>query len=488
MLCLAAFSLLAGDPHLRFARMTLAQGDVAVEHAAGDRVAGERNLPVGQGFWIETAGGRAELELDDGGAIRLGPSTLVELSDLTRLSTGQRITLVSVERGTLYATGDPRQLDAFVIVAPGFEVRFLRGSRVRVEAASDAATAAVLEGRVQFSSRGVELDLEEGMTARVNPQAAERFELAREVAAGPLDEWSERRDREAAERAELEGYGDWIEAPGLGRVWRPPASPGWVPFRLGKWRWYEGLGFTWIAAEPWGWLPYHFGKWVRLNSGQWVWAAEADVFHPGDVEWRLGAGLGAGYVGWGPRGAGAVWAAYDPSSRQIDPGQALRLPADPLGSSRLVAGLPAPPPRSAVARRMRTQVAATRVTPVTPQVAYVGPPEAPAPVVIAEPAPPVEPQVIYVPAHAPPAPPPVIVEEETPSPRPRREPPPREPERRSSEPPPAAPASPPSPPAVSRTPPPERERAREATAPAGGPDRSVRIQTPETREAPARRR
>jgi len=53
--------------------------------------------------------GRAvEIELDDGSAWRLGPDSLGEISDYTRLSTGQRITLLSLDHGTAYFSGEPR--------------------------------------------------------------------------------------------------------------------------------------------------------------------------------------------------------------------------------------------------------------------------------------------------------------------------------------------------------------------------------------------
>jgi hypothetical protein len=124
---------------------------------------------VGQGFWGETWEGRAELELDGGTLVRLGPQTLVELSDLTRLSTGQRISLLSLERGTLYLTGEPAKGDALVAVAPGLEVSFLAGSLVRI----DGSVVAVIEGRVKLQAPSVEMELTEGQGVRLG----ERFEL-----------------------------------------------------------------------------------------------------------------------------------------------------------------------------------------------------------------------------------------------------------------------------------------------------------------------
>src|SRR5437867_10276890 len=64
---LAPLSLFSADMHLRFARVTLAEGRVDVEAAVtGERVPAERNVPVGEGYWVETGAGKAEVELDEG--------------------------------------------------------------------------------------------------------------------------------------------------------------------------------------------------------------------------------------------------------------------------------------------------------------------------------------------------------------------------------------------------------------------------------------
>lgn len=224
----AAMTLAAwgADPHSRFARVTWTEGRVEVEHAGtGERYSAERNQPVGQGFWVETFDGRVELDFDEGSQIRLGPGSLLELSDLTRLSTSQRISLISLERGTLYVTGEPAGSDTLAIVAPGMEASFVAGSRVRVDAGSAGSTLAVREGRVKFSARSVEMELKEGQGARV----AGEFELLVPMPEGELDAWSEQRDREAVEREpELDAHGKWIEVAGLGTVWRPERPEGLV--------------------------------------------------------------------------------------------------------------------------------------------------------------------------------------------------------------------------------------------------------------------
>ena len=404
-LILVPLALPAADMHVRFARLTLAEGPVEVEQpVTGERIKGECNLPIGQGAWIETdVGGRAEIELDEGSLVRLGPGALAELSDLTRLSTGQRISLVSLERGTLYATGEPAGLDALLIVAPGLEITFLSGARVRVEAGEETSTVAVIEGRVRFSSRAAELDLKQGQTVRVDPRAVDRFQLFREVTAADLDSWNEQRDREAAERGqgtrlagfpfglgELDANGKWTEAPELGKVWQPRVAEGWTPFRSGRWRWYDALGYTWVGAEAWGWLPYHYGRWAYVTPGGWVWAppkdASSDGFHAGAAYWLRGPGL----AGCGPLAPGEEWrggtapslystanttfAAYEPGARVVDPGRAPSLPRDPRAAAQFVAALPSPPPLPAIssAHRRKTRVGTTRILPLTADQIYGG--------------------------------------------------------------------------------------------------------------------
>src|SRR5476649_1734153 len=169
LLLLIPATLIAGQA--RYARLGDFDGKVEVQLQAADPwAAAERNLPLAESTWLRTAASsRLEIELDEGSAWRLGPDSQGELSDYTRLSTGQRVTLLSLDRGLCYFTGAPKGKDALTLAVPGAQITFLRGARVRLEAGETLSRIAVLEGSVRFSSPAAEIDLREGQAVRVEP-------------------------------------------------------------------------------------------------------------------------------------------------------------------------------------------------------------------------------------------------------------------------------------------------------------------------------
>ena len=313
-LWLAPVALIGGQD--RYARLGEMEGRPEIQLQAGDAWAPAlRNTPLIDGAWVRTGpGSRAEIELDEGSVFRLDAASLAELSDYTRLSTGQRVTLVSLDQGVAYFTGAAEGRDALALAVPGAQATVRRGARVRFEARETWSQIAVIEGAVTFSSPAAELEIKEGQMVRVEPANTARFFLYREVTALDSDAWSEQRDKALARAgsaahlagleyglAELDAGGAWIDTAALGTVWKPKAAAGWAPFRDGRWVWYDGLGYTWIGNEPWGWLPYHYGRWTLDSQSGWIWAPGKDaVFSPGDVYWMQGARL----AGWGPLAPG----------------------------------------------------------------------------------------------------------------------------------------------------------------------------------------
>jgi hypothetical protein len=407
--------------------------------AADPWIPAERNLPLGESAWIRTgADSRVEIELDDGGAWRLGPDSRGGIADYARLSTGQRITLLSLERGLAYFSGESKARDSLALAAPGAQVTITKAVRIRLEAEEEWTRVSTLEGVARFSSPAAEFDLAQGQTTRVEPSNAARFFLYREVIPLDLDRWNAARDKALAAPvsslhvaehygvADLDAAGQWIQTDDLGAVWKPKAAEGWAPFQNGHWRWYEGLGYTWVSGDAWGWLPYHYGRWSHSPALGWIWApSSSGVFKPGEVFWMRGSNLAA----WGPLAPGEEWsppniprqffdaytwfAPFQPDSPSIGPAQEDARPKEPLKAAGFVAALPSPaiPASRLNAARPVINGATLRAVPVPEGISFSSaappprpdPPRAPQtapPAVIVTP-PPEAPEQVPVPVPAP---------------------------------------------------------------------------------------
>jgi len=92
----------------------------------------------------------------------------------------------------------------------------------------------------------------------------------------------------------LDSYGQWINVPGIGTVWRPYDENNWQPYADGHWVWTD-QGWMWDSNEPYGWVVYHYGNWQFSNQYGWVWIPGYD-WQPARVEWYQSDG----YIGWAP--------------------------------------------------------------------------------------------------------------------------------------------------------------------------------------------
>ena len=98
---------------------------------------------------------------------------------------------------------------------------------------------------------------------------------------------------------DLDNYGEWIDTPEYGRMWRPRGvDDDWAPYRDGYWRWFPSYGWTWVSYEPWGWTPYHYGRWAYVRD-RWCWAPFINIGLVVDWRWRphhvVFFGWGGGY-------------------------------------------------------------------------------------------------------------------------------------------------------------------------------------------------
>ena len=336
----------------RFARIGEIEGGVHVQvHASDAWQQAVRNAPLVESSRISSeASSRVEVEFDDDSAFRLVNDALAEISDYSQLSTGQRITLISLDHGMAYFTGKPRENDSLGIAVPGAQIALRHASRVRFIVSDNTTEIAILEGSVRFSTPTAQIELRHGQMVTLNPANRARFNLLREIPELESDKWPDQRS------TELELAGNWMQTDDFGLVWKPKVSDGWAPFRTGEWRWYDELGYTWIGAEAWGWKPYHYGRWLQHASLGWVWSpGSRATFKPGEVYWMTGRN----FTAWGPLAPGEDWSGAGPPRQfaalnttlgRFAPGMAafgpsadLSKPKDLLTAAGFTAALPSPP-------------------------------------------------------------------------------------------------------------------------------------------------
>jgi hypothetical protein len=100
-------------------------------------------------------------------------------------------------------------------------------------------------------------------------------------------------------RDRLSPYGEWVNVPNYGNVWRPAhVAADWRPYYNGRWEWTDE-GWLWVSDEPWGWAAYHYGRWAYDPYYSWVWVPGYQ-WAPAWVTWRYSPD----YIGWAPLAPG----------------------------------------------------------------------------------------------------------------------------------------------------------------------------------------
>ena len=274
------------DSQARIVRLSDVQGSVQINKNTG--LGFERaflNLPITQGVQLETRGnGRAEVEFEDGGTMRLGPDTKVEFSTLGLSDSGKRMSVINLVEGITYVAWTSKA-DAFSLNFASEKVELDHPAHFRVETSADISKFAVFKGDVEVTGPARKAIVGKNKMATFDASMDDRYTVAK-LEEDPLDAW----DKEASDYhqqyqarnnnsspygygfSDLGYYGSYQNLPGYGLMWQPYfTSVGWDPFMDGAWSWYPGFGFTYVSAYPWGWLPYRYGNWMFVPGFGWMW-------------------------------------------------------------------------------------------------------------------------------------------------------------------------------------------------------------------------
>lgn len=293
----------AASSKARIVRLSDVQGTVQIERAPGDGF--ERafmNLPVIEGTKIKTGkDGRAEIEFEDGSALRLAPGSEINFANLSLGDEGQKLNTIDLVSGTVYAnlylkrSYEKKTGDQFRLNFSHESLTVEQSAHFRAQLnGSTHATIAVFKGKVTAHGPSGQFDLADKHSATLSfsagdPAVKDTFKIAKNYETEPTDAWdhqqSDYHDQYATTTSsaslaspyaygmsDLNYYGNFMQVPGYGNVWQPYfIGSGWSPFLDGAWSFYPGMGYMWVSGYPWGWMPYNYGNWAFAPGFGWFW-------------------------------------------------------------------------------------------------------------------------------------------------------------------------------------------------------------------------
>jgi len=246
------------------------------------------NMPVVEGSVLKTgADGRAEVEFEDGSALRIVPNSQVEFTRLSLGNDGQKLSAMQLTAGMVYVNFRGKKSDEFTLNFARESATVTEPVHFRLVLNHDDATLAVLKGRLSVTGQSGQFEVEQKHSATLDLNS-DHFEVAKNYEEISFDAWdkeqSEYHDRYASRgnsnnsspyaygMSDLNYYGNYRSVPGYGMVWQPYfMDASWSPFQDGGWSYYPGYGYMWVSAYPWGWMPYRYGNWAFVPGYGWFW-------------------------------------------------------------------------------------------------------------------------------------------------------------------------------------------------------------------------
>jgi hypothetical protein len=304
--------------HVRIVRLSFVEGDVRFQRLNDGWQTASMNLPIEEGFQLQTGAGFAEVEFEAGLYLRLAQNSTVAFTQLG-LMDGKRITKAELLGGTAILTASDVGHDQITLAAGNLTLAVHHNGHYRMDVSQQGAWVTVLKGKLDVEAGTKEVTLSSNHTLHESGSDANSIEVVQSAALDAFDKWVAQRDETTQSYAngtedyirnggnygigfaDLYDYGVWYNCPGFGMCWQPyGVGIGWVPFVNGQWQCLNGFGWTWVSGEPWGWLPYHFGGWYNAPGQGWVWV-------PGSgrswTNWQLGTATWVNVqnrTGWTP--------------------------------------------------------------------------------------------------------------------------------------------------------------------------------------------
>ena len=276
----------SGASQVRIVRLSQVRGTVQLDRNTGREYEGAfPNIPVVKGVRLRTGQGVAEVEFEDNSSLRIGPDSEVTFDDLSRMVSGDTVSIVRLNKGMAYVSLTKSNGNVFKLLDGNTRIVLSPGTHVRLDGVGPQANLAVFDGNAQVEApAGLSL-VGKKQALAFDPNSQTPVQMARNIQEHPLDEWDTQETNYHKRAASFAGtgnalygsndlayYGSFVNMPGCGSMWRPYfASAAWDPFSNGLWAFYPGAGYSWVSPYPWGWLPFHSGTWASCGGAGWGW-------------------------------------------------------------------------------------------------------------------------------------------------------------------------------------------------------------------------
>src|SRR5512146_753271 len=166
------------DSQVRIVRLSFTDGSVQIDRNTGSFEKAIINMPIIAGTRLVTEqNGRAEVELEEGSTLRLGPDADVYFSELALAEDGGKINAVEVKQGTVYFDIAHKKNDDFRVLFAGDRITIDRSVRFRLTVAQDRVEVAALKGDLKVEG-AEEVAVKSGHTLSIDPESG-KFAVAK---------------------------------------------------------------------------------------------------------------------------------------------------------------------------------------------------------------------------------------------------------------------------------------------------------------------
>src|SRR3981081_708817 len=145
----------SAESKARIVRLSEVQGSVQMDRGTGDGLDKTfLNMPVVEGSRLKTGDdGRAEIEFEDGTALRVVPNSEVEFTRLALGNDGQKLSTMQLVAGMAYVNYRGKSADQFTLNFGRESVTLTEAAHFRIGLRNNEATLAVIKGRLNVNGQ-----------------------------------------------------------------------------------------------------------------------------------------------------------------------------------------------------------------------------------------------------------------------------------------------------------------------------------------------